>query len=203
MTVASLLPPVVALITRSVPVLAVAASIITDATSSRAPHRDKQQEGCSLAELSTRIPAGSTEFAYATHVVPYLRGAHHIEVVDPHVRTSNQAEALTALIDELALTQPGHRFSIHLTTRIEGTESERCVQRERLTEIARHARDWYRCQFTWEDLPDIHDRYLEGEEWRVHLGLGIAPWSSHSFPIRTTAKLSVRKEFFVHYERLV
>lgn len=119
------------------------------------------------------IEDGEAGVTYGGLFGSYLKGAPHLEVVDPYVRHPYQVRNLEQLVDEVGLPS-GSRVS--LTTMYQEDPrygySEEDVSRERLDAL-RTRLDARGIGFDYTFDRSVHDRQLVGGGWQILLGRGL------------------------------
>lgn len=129
-----------------------------------------------------RLFAGHREFqenqrgvSYETLLVPYLRGATEILIVDPYVRQFHQARNLMELVEALAVTKdPADEIKVLLVTS-ETTDGPEKLQKQmefllRVKQAAAVAGITMDVRFDG----NIHDRSIVANSgWRINLGRGL------------------------------
>lgn len=136
------------------------------------------------------IPENAMGYAFADLLIPHLRGAKKIEIVDPYIRAPHQLRNLYELLVEIIAAKPVEdSVAVHLRT---AAETERD--------------DWQKAQllglsdikdavaeggigFTVDFATGLHDRQITTDTgWRIQLGRGLdifQPFTSASrFDIR-------------------
>ena len=113
--------------------------------------------------------------SYETLLMPYLRGATEITIVDPYIRQFHQARNLMELIEALALTKdPADEVNVSLVTS-ESTEGPEKLRKQmefllRVKQAAAVAGITVDVKFD----ATIHDRSIVANSgWRIALGRGL------------------------------
>lgn len=141
-----------------------------------------------LSALGTETPKpeplfeGHREFqenqrgvSYETLLLPYLRGATEITIVDPYIRQFHQARNLMELVEALALAKdPAEELRVLLVTS-ENTDDPEKLQKQleflvRVKQAAAVAGISFDAKFDSK----IHDRSIVANSgWRINLGRGL------------------------------
>lgn len=113
--------------------------------------------------------------SYETLLLPYLRGATEITIVDPYIRQFHQARNLMELIEALALAKdPADELKVFLVT-CENTDGPEKLQKQmefllRVKQAAAVAGITLDVKFDGT----IHDRSIVANSgWRINLGRGL------------------------------
>lgn len=129
--------------------------------------------------VPTRIEfaEGQKGFTWGKHVVPYLRGATEIRIVDPYVRKHHQMRNLLELIEAFARTKDAaDEVRIRLTT-VEDNEypDSKRKQTENLAQVRTSAATLgviFNVDFV--ESKTIHDRSIRTDHgWIIDLGRGL------------------------------
>jgi ATP-dependent Lon protease len=120
---------------------------------------------------------GDRGVSYESLLVPYLKGASLITIVDPYVRMFHQARNLMELIDAIAQRKdPADEVTLKLIT-VENQESPEKAQRqlENLFQIKQSAATLgVVLDVDFVDPQAIHDRSITTDTgWRILLGRGL------------------------------
>ena len=113
--------------------------------------------------------------SFESLLLPYLRGASEITIIDPYIRLFHQARNLMELVESLAVAKdPAEKLSVLvITTQDEGDPEKVQKQRdflERVEEAASVAEIDLEVKF--DDT--IHDRSIVADSgWRINLGRGL------------------------------
>jgi ATP-dependent Lon protease len=121
------------------------------------------------------IPENAIGYSFETLLVPYLRGAKKIEIVDPYIRAPHQLRNLFDLLTEIIVTKPiDELVEVHLVTSEEGSRPDwKENQFNGLCEIEDSARE-AGIEFSWEFDGAKHDRQITTDTgWRIILGRGL------------------------------
>lgn len=130
-----------------------------------------------LFEGHREYPAGQRGVSFDSLLIPYLRGATEITVVDPYVRMYHQARNLMELVEGIARDKdPADEVTLKLVT-VENQESPGKVQRqlEFLLQIKKSA-GVLGIVFDVElvEPTAIHDRSITTDTgWKILLGRGL------------------------------
>jgi ATP-dependent Lon protease len=148
-----------------------------DPLGGRASVDTSSTENAKLFRGHREYQEGQRGVSYDALLVPYLRGASHITIVDPYVRMFHQARNLMELIEGIARGKdPADEVEIKLIT-VENQEGPEKAQRqlEHLLQIKKSA-GVLGIVFEVElvDPTAIHDRSITTETgWRILLGRGL------------------------------
>ena len=134
----------------------------------------------SPAEAAPPLFEGHREFqenqrgvSYETLLMPYLRGATAITIVDPYIRVPHQGRNLVDLLALLAAAKdPADEIAVTLVTRPESGEfaQQHLLMLKDIQDSA--ATVGIRFTVTWDET--IHDRSIRTDHgWRVLLGRGL------------------------------
>lgn len=154
------------------------------------------------------IHAGQRGVSYETLLMPYLRGATKLRIIDPYVRKPYQIRNLTELLAMLAAhTDEGTEIDVALETVPEDDSDALIVQTQHLNRLAYHAHALgIRLELIDREPGTIHDRRIETNTgWRIDLGRGLDIWSrpeaNDPFALVNQSLRRVRSDFTVHYLR--
>lgn len=191
-----------------------------DADSTAPLSSDALQHGSErTAEASTGQPvllqprAGHADFhagqryvSYESLMLPYLRGATHIKIIDPYIRRPHQIRNLVEFIAMLvAHSEEGTEIDIALATVAEEDDDKYALQGQLLYKLQHDA--WsigVRLHIDMQDPGTLHDRRIEANSgWRIDLGRGLDIWNRPEqgdpfAPLRQELR-TVRSDFTVHY----
>lgn len=119
------------------------------------------------------IEDGERGITYEKLFAPYLADARHIRLVDPYVRLDHHVRNLEHL---LSIVQHQHGCRVELLTMYEKNEryglSEEHISRQRLEALQERLAQ-RGMAFSYAFNPQIHDRYIETEQWHIILGRGL------------------------------
>ena len=121
------------------------------------------------------IPENAIGYSFETLLMPYLRRAEKIEIVDPYIRAPHQLRNLFDLLTEIIVTKPiDELVEVHLVTSEEGSRPDwKENQFNGLCEIEDSARE-AGVEFSWEFDDTKHDREITTDTgWRILLGRGL------------------------------
>ena len=150
------------------------------AASTRAASPDKTTEPESEPELfqgHQEYQEGQRGVSYDTLLVPYLRGASQITIVDPYVRMFHQARNLMELVEGIARSKdPADEVALKLVT-VENQEGPERLQKqfEYLLQIKQSAAVLgivFDVEFA--EPQAVHDRSITTDTgWKILLGRGL------------------------------
>jgi hypothetical protein len=143
------------------------------------------------------IEDGERGVTYEKLFGQYLTDARRLRIVDPYVRLEYQVRNVEALLN--ILTAP-HGCEVELLTMFEKNErfglSEEHTSRERLDALKeRLVRKGITFTYTFD--PQIHDRFIETEQWQIILGRGLdfyyppEPGRAHLSQVRRAKKCRI------------
>jgi ATP-dependent Lon protease len=128
-----------------------------------------------LAEGQRAFQENQRGVSYETLLLPYLRGASEITIVDSYIRVFHQARNLMELLEGLAATKDqADELKIRLVT-TESTEGQDKVEKQRTyLESVQQAASVAGITLEIEYDPTIHDRWIDTDTgWRINLGRGL------------------------------
>lgn len=134
----------------------------------------RQESGSELKEQRLEFAEGRRGFTYDRYIGPYLRGATHIDVVDPYIRRSHQARNLMELIETIAkYTDSTRDITVRLTTKRDEDPTYAARQQENLETIRTNsAIAGISFEYSFDDT--IHDRSISTDTgWIIMLGRGL------------------------------
>jgi ATP-dependent Lon protease len=119
------------------------------------------------------IENGERSVTYEKLFGQYLADTRRIRIIDPYVRLEYQVRNVENLLNVLTTSQG---CEVELLTMFEKNErfglSEESTSRERLDALReRLVRKGIR--FTYAFDPQIHDRFIETDQWQIILGRGL------------------------------
>lgn len=113
--------------------------------------------------------------SYETLLLPYLRGATEITIVDPYIRQFHQARNLMELVEALALAKdPAEELTVVLVTSENTDDPERRQKQLEFLVRVKQAAAVAGISFDAKFDPTIHDRSIVANSgWRINLGRGL------------------------------
>ncbi|WP_235681130.1 MIT C-terminal domain-containing protein [Tomitella gaofuii] len=114
-------------------------------------------------------------YSYADLLIPHLRGAQRIEIVDPYIRAPHQLRNLNELLVAIIAAKPAEdAVAVHLTTSVEPEREDRHkAQIVGLSEIKDAVAEGG-VEFTCDFADGLHDRQITADTgWRIQLGRGL------------------------------
>lgn len=126
-----------------------------------------------LAEGHREFQENQRGVSYETLLLPYLREAAELTIVDPYIRTPHQGRNLIDLFGLLASAKdPADEISVTLITKADGGELEQ-RQLQMLTDIQDQAASvGIKLSVQWDG--SIHDRSIVANNgWKILLGRGL------------------------------
>ncbi|MET9492795.1 BREX system Lon protease-like protein BrxL [Nocardia sp. NPDC006630] len=130
-----------------------------------------------LVPKTIDIPSNARGHSYRTLILPYLRNARKITIVDAYIRTPHQLRNLFELLADIVAAKPiDTQIKVHLDTVEETKTSElKFKQTVALMDIKNavlEAGIVFDCQL--HDHGDLHDRWIVTDTgWRIMLGRGL------------------------------
>ena len=131
------------------------------------------------AVVSTALPEGNFEYAentqgitFAKLLIPYMRNASKITIVDPYLRTYWQLRNLMELLQDLIRNKtPDAEIEIRIVSSEDEFNPEKQSETlSRISEAVSHA--GIRLAFRFDD--SIHDRYISTDTgWKIIMGRGL------------------------------
>ncbi|MGQ4599524.1 BREX system Lon protease-like protein BrxL [Nocardia sp. R6R-6] len=121
------------------------------------------------------IPDNALGYSFETLLIPHLKGAKSIEIVDPYIRTSHQLRNFYELLVEIVAAKPAEEtVAVRLRTAEEPDRAEvRKVQLLGLSDI-KDAVEEVGVEFTCVFEKGLHDRQITTDTgWRIQLGRGL------------------------------
>jgi ATP-dependent Lon protease len=141
---------------------------------------------------------GDRGVSYDTLLVPYLRDASQITIIDPYVRMFHQARNLMELIDALAQRKdPADEVTLKLiTVENQETPEKRQRQLEDLFQIKQSAAILgIVLDVEFVDPQAIHDRSITTDTgWKILLGRGLDIFQRTTGPFDLATKYQKRRE---------
>jgi ATP-dependent Lon protease len=121
--------------------------------------------------------AGQRGISYDTLLVPYLRGASEITIVDPYIRVFHQARNLMELVEGIGRSKdPADEVALNLVT-VENQDGPEKVQKqiEFLAQIRKSAAVLgIILDVTFVEPQTVHDRWITTDTgWKILLGRGL------------------------------
>lgn len=111
--------------------------------------------------------------SYETLLIPYLRGADEITIVDPYIRTPHQGRNLVDLLSLLALTKdPADEITVTLVTKEDKSnfQQQHLLMLKAIQDGAASA--GIKFNVKWDET--IHDRSIRTNHgWKILLGRGL------------------------------
>lgn len=113
--------------------------------------------------------------SYETLLLPYLRGATEITIVDPYIRQFHQARNLMELVEALALAKdPAEELTVLLVTSENADDPEKVQKQLEFLARVKQAAAVAGISFDAKFDPTIHDRSIvTNSGWRINLGRGL------------------------------
>ena len=113
--------------------------------------------------------------SYETLLLPYLRGATEIAIVDPYIRQFHQARNLMELIEMLAAVKdPADEITVKLVTSENTDGSEKLQKQMEFLLRVKQAAGVAGINFDVKFDDTIHDRSIVANSgWRINLGRGL------------------------------
>jgi ATP-dependent Lon protease len=121
------------------------------------------------------IPENAIGYSFETLLMPYLRGAKKVEIVDPYIRAPHQLRNLFDLLLEIIVAKPlDELVEVHLVTTEETSRPDwKEKQFNGLCEIEDAARE-AGVELSWRFDGTKHDRQITADTgWRILLGRGL------------------------------
>lgn len=134
-----------------------------------------------LTEGHRDFTAGQKRVSYETLLLPYLRGASSITIIDPYIRTPHQGRNLADLLSLLASAKDdADEIDVELVT----TEEPKTEFKQRqliMLKAIKDASDSVGVRLAVRLDDTIHDRRIETDHgWRIDLGKGLDIWQRPS-----------------------
>ena len=121
---------------------------------------------------NTEYQEGQRGFSLRDELLPYLKGAQKVKVIDPYIRTFFQAryfmEFLSILVES---SWPGNKVDIELITSQDEVDATKQIERfeQMQRSVAR-----YGVHFIWSFNNSIHDRTITVDDrWKILFGRGL------------------------------
>lgn len=129
----------------------------------------------SLQEGHRQFQENQRGVAYDTLLVPYLRGATDITIIDPYIRKFHQVRNLMELIEALALVKdPADEVMLRLITGENTDGADKIRKQLELLFQVKQAAAVAGITLDVEFDPTIHDRsIIANSGWRINLGRGL------------------------------
>ncbi len=161
-----------------------------------------------LVEGHRDFTAGQRGVTYEDLLLPYLRGATRIRIIDPYIRLRHQGRNLADLLSLLAEAKDdADEIDVELITVQEPKDEYKRTQIQMLRDIHEAASAvGVRLAVRFADA--IHDRRIETDRgWRIDLGKGLDIWQKPSdnpydFAHQHQRFRLVGSSFSVHYVRI-
>ncbi len=178
-------------------------------TSGDAPVAPTAPTDVPLAEGHRDFSAGQKGVSYEALLLPYLRGASKIRVIDPYIRMPHQGRNLADLLSLLASAKDdADEIDVEIVT----TEEPKVEFKQRqllMLKAIKDASDAVGVRLSVRLDDKIHDRRIETNHgWRVDLGKGLDIWqrpSDNPFDFgrnRQEFRL-IGSAFTVHYVKIL
>lgn len=129
-----------------------------------------------LAEKHLIVAAGERGYSYHSLFADYLKGASHIEITDPYIRTFTQARNLMEFLEVvLATKQTDQKVSVHLTT-AEDHDTIRAAKLHNYLETMTHEMSMVGIELSYEidTSRTLHARHImTSTGWKLSLDRGL------------------------------
>lgn len=161
-----------------------------------------------LQEGTIDFLAGQNGVSYETLLLPYLRGARRIQIIDAYIRLPHQGRNLADLLSLLAAAKdPADEIRVQLVTS-ESPEPEANHRQLLMLKMLKDASDAAGVILDVKFDESIHDRRITTDHgWRIDLGKGLDIWqkgtdNNYDFGRYRQEFRLISSAFSVHYKKI-
>lgn len=161
-----------------------------------------------LQEGTIDFLAGQNGVSYETLLLPYLRGARRIQIIDAYIRMPHQGRNLADLLSLLAAAKdPAEEIRVQLITS-ESAEPEASHRQLLMLKLLKDASDAAGVILDVKFDESIHDRRITTDHgWRIDLGKGLDIWqkgtdNNYDFGRYRQEFRLISSAFSVHYKKI-
>ena len=162
-----------------------------------------------LFEGTVDFVAGQKGVAYETLLLPYLRGARRIQIIDPYIRLGHQGRNLADLLSLLAAAKdPADEIDVLLITSDDKRDPDSNHRQLIMLKQIKDASDAAGVILGVQFDDSIHDRRIITDHgWRIDLGKGLDIWqkgsdNNYDFGRYRQEFRLIASGFSVHYMRI-